>query len=533
MQLGTSECASDLTNLETRVVGSDGTESKGTEDGVVVAKVFPLLPQERNGPNKTAVAEVYLNPNHVSSAQEVKPWNFKALQCDKPGVCVVLGAGNYVNLTVTDVLHQLYHQNQVVFVKHHPIRGALDPWLRFIFQSLFDHGYLDSELDVDTARSQSIVYSPLVQGVHMTGGKLTHDRLVWGTTLAEQAKRRKEQTPKLTAHMTSELGAVTPHIVTPVHYTDKELDFQAQVLVSAKWINGGASCNSPQVVVFSDEWPQQRQFLDRVEHHWKKLECPIAYYPGTTDRVQAFENHYGTNDATQQSSSSTASVTTARWMGKLPPNSHDMHMPLYTIHMSNVDVSTPDALEAAKKEYAFANEAFGPVLVFATLKTTSTSKGNHDTATDESVHVDRFMDQAVDFCNKALFGTLSCSVVVPDWAQQKPYLERTLAKLQYGGVALNAWGAVCYGPKFGTWGGYMPAEELENVQSGIGHVHNVLFLPHVDKTVMRYRSKSFVGGFVGCVRRSLNSYANPHSFALFSWIYSCVFIIWWRIFSCR
>lgn len=491
-----------LSKLETRLVRSDGSvksnQGQGTsqehdqEVATVVTKVFPLFPHERNSAMKDAIGEVYFSPQHVASPHQIRAYDVKALQCRSPGVCVVLGAGNYQILAIVDLLYQLFQKNQVVFLKHHPIRAELEPLIRFLFLPLFESGYLDSELHFNAERCQELVYSRHVQGVHMTGGKQTHDALVWGSTPSEQDQRRVARSPKLMAHMTAELGAVTPYIVTPVQYTAEELDLQAQVVVSAKWVNGGASCNAPQVIVMSEQWSQRQAFIDRIEHHWKQLYCPTVYYPGTSDRVEGFRSHYSNENNSTRSAPCAWTITAADWMGKLPDYSNEMHMPLFTISLSNVDISTKEGMDSAKAEYAFQNEAFGPVLAFVTLKVFENQPTTDEETTTPSLSqlsdedVDTFMSQAVTFCNECLFGTLSCSLMVPDWAQHKAYIERTIVKLHYGGVALNAWSANIYAVKGGPWGGYDKVESLENAQSGLGQVNNAFFFTHAEKTVVRH-----------------------------------------------
>ena len=80
----------------------------------------------------------------------------------------------------------------------------------------------------------------------MTGGKATHDAIVWGSTKQEQDNNKAAKKPKLSnAEMTSELGCVTPYIFPDVEFTPEELKHQAHALIGGKWINGGASCNAP------------------------------------------------------------------------------------------------------------------------------------------------------------------------------------------------------------------------------------------------------------------------------------------------
>ena len=435
----------------------EGMPMRKVASGHVVASVFPILFEEKTGPVKDGRGEVWFQRDKIKEPSDVKLWDFDRMMDTKPGVSVVLGAGNYPTLTVVDVVYQLFQKGNVVFLKHHHIRPQMEEVTRFIFQPLFEAGFMDSETHHSHERSSAIVYNPHVTTVHMTGGKHAHDIIVWGSTPEEQAKNKKSKTPKLKATMSSELGAATPHIITPVTYTNKELDHQAQVLVSAKWVNGGASCNAPQCVIMSDQWPQKKAFLALVEKYWKSMECPVAYYPGTQDRVDAFQYRYKDRSTL--------------WMGKMPSGAKsNHHMPLLVVNV-DADVSTEKGLQAAKQEYALRNEAFGPILVLCTLKTGSSAPKD-------------FMAQAVTLCNECLFGTLACSIVAPDKVQDEEYIDQALADLKYGSIVFNSWAATGYPLFFGQWGGH-PSERVDNVESGVGHVHNALSIVGIEKTTLK------------------------------------------------
>ena len=56
--------------------------------------------------------------------------------------------------------------------------------------------------------------------------------------------------------------------------------------------------------------------------------------------------------------------------------------------------------------------------------------------------------------------------------------------LRYGTVAINCWTGVGYLTPAATWGAF-PGHTLDDVQSGIGIVHNALLLDDVERTVVR------------------------------------------------
>lgn len=63
-------------------------------------------------------------------------------------------------------------------------------------------------------------------------------------------------------------------------------------------------------------------------------------------------------------------------------------------------------------------------------------------------------------------------------------VKQTISYLQYGSIGVNAWTGMAYIVMPLTWGAF-PGESLENVESGIGQVKNVYFVPHVQKSVLR------------------------------------------------
>ncbi|MFF2146127.1 hypothetical protein [Kitasatospora sp. NPDC058190] len=65
-----------------------------------------------------------------------------------------------------------------------------------------------------------------------------------------------------------------------------------------------------------------------------------------------------------------------------------------------------------------------------------------------------------------------------------PDLDEAIAQLRYGTVALNAWTGLGYLTATATWGAF-PGHTLDDVQSGIGVVHNALLLDDPERTVVQ------------------------------------------------
>lgn len=55
--------------------------------------------------------------------------------------------------------------------------------------------------------------------------------------------------------------------------------------------------------------------------------------------------------------------------------------------------------------------------------------------------------------------------------------------MRYGTVAVNAWTGVGYATPRATWGAF-PGHTLDDVQSGIGIIHNAPLLDHTERTVV-------------------------------------------------
>lgn len=421
--------------------------------GQVVTPIFPLYNNDHFGLISDATGEIWFDPAHVKRPEQVKPFAFDELD-DKmeKGALVVLGAGNQSMICAVDSLHALYLRNRVVFLKHHPLRTGMEPFLRFLLKPLFDQGFIDSELHVSLERTSAMIYSPYTSGVHLTGGKPTHDAIVFGSPNGPKT------TKKLKSEMSSELGCITPWIVTPTVYTKRELTHQAEMAYTGAWFCASANCNAVKVVVLSSEWDQRYEFREHIISSWQKHTSPCAYYPGAKDRWEKFEKAYPDSSF--------------RFSGQSPSTeSESCRLPLLVVDIP-VDIDTDAGLKKAKEEYAFRNEAFAPVLIFATIN----SKSPKD-----------FMKKAVTFCNDCLYGRLSMSMSVPKSAKGSAMVEEAVADLKYGTVAQNVFSAATFLSPALSWGAY-PGEKIEAVESGIGKVYNALLLDHVAKCVVRASS---------------------------------------------
>lgn len=118
-------------------------------------------------------------------------------------------------------------QPQVVLVKMNPVNDYSTPFLKDVFLPFIEAGFIHfvrGGADVGAYLCQH----PEVDDVHITGSAMTHDIIVWGSTAAEREHNKAADTPKLSKPISSELGGVTPVIVVPGQWSEKELLYQAR-----------------------------------------------------------------------------------------------------------------------------------------------------------------------------------------------------------------------------------------------------------------------------------------------------------------
>lgn len=414
-----------------------------TVSGYTVLQTLPVLGMDKIGPFSKCKAEVWLN----KVDGEVKTFDLDTFLASAPlnKAMVVLGAGNHCFLSAIDSLHGLFHDNTVVYLKHHPLRGSHDVVIRRIMQPLIARGYFDTDVDRGIARCKEIVHHPSVARVHLTGGKATHDAIVWG------GPQRK--TPVLKAEMTSELGCVSPWLIADQSWTQKEMDHQVHQLMESVCDNAGANCNSPKIVMIPREWEHSEEFVSRLKENMASRAVPIAYYPGSKDRWTKYRKEYP--KATEIGDASDE----ARVERKLRRDA--VLLPWLVVEGIEVDLSTDAGRKKAGQEYAFRNEPFCPVVTIVRVKD---------------------LAEAVDLSNNYLYGALSCTLIAPNDAA--PDVLKAVADLRYGTIAINAYAGFAYVATGMVWGAY-PGETLDKVESGIGFVNNCCFVQNIEKSVLR------------------------------------------------
>jgi len=447
--------------------------------GHTIARVFPRKYSDRLsllGASGVQV-DMYIKPNHPPTQGQF----YTATSPHQGKLAVCLGAGNQNFLAIADVLHEVFNLGCVVALKPHPLQAPTTPYVQYILQPLIDAGYCAILPLPDVESTKQLLYNPLVDKVHMTGGNATHDAIVWGSggDGEEVERRKRENDPLLKVPITSELGCVTPWLVVPGPWSDEDISHQAQCIAEAVAQNVSCNCLAAKVVLLPDGWDKADALMNKVTDIFEEYPLQPAYYPGIHSRYNAFMEKYP--NAVQlgggkKKESSTTSVATC-------PNEPGEPLPW----LVNVLDSWPTD---PTSEYALNTEPFAPVLTF--VKVPSTSIQGENTAANneynETALVNAYLASAVRIANENLWGNLSCTILVHPKTEEQHGIavQRALDTLKYGSVNVNLWSAAGYLVPDGHWGGWQgEGINLQNVQSGLGEVKNGLMFDHTEKCVVR------------------------------------------------
>jgi aldehyde dehydrogenase (NAD(P)+) len=350
------------------------------------------------------------------------------------GVGLVLGAGNITSIPPLDVLYELIAHNRVALLKLNPVMDRMAAPYAAAFAPLIDLGVLRIVTGGGDVGSY-LANHPGISHVHITGSAATHDVIVWGTGPGA-ADRKAAGIPLLQKPITSELGGVAPIIVLPDAWSKSDLTYQAEHVATQRLHNGGYNCIAGQIVVLSAQWPQKKAFLAELRSALSRTPSRAPWYPGSADRIGLASAAYP--DAEKLGAGG----------GRLL-----------------VDIQADDDPSTIET-----TEYFSPVLGVIELPGTGQA----------------FLDAAVDTVNRDFVGTLGANILgMPSTIKRLGAgFENALARLDYGTIAVNAWTGVGFLTAGAPWGAF-PGHTLQNVQSGIGVVHNALLLDHTEKTIVR------------------------------------------------
>jgi hypothetical protein len=361
---------------------------------------------------------------------------------DRKGVVsLVLGAGNIAAIAPLDCFQKLFSEHSVVILKMNPVNDYLTPYLTDFMKPLIDMGAL-RVVKGGTDVGQYLCNHPDVDEIHITGAEASHDAIVWGTG-AQGAANKAAGTPANARHITSELGAVCPVIVVPGPWSKADLKFQAEQVATMKLHNSGFNCVACQVMVMPRDWDKTSAFKAQVADTISGVRPRGLYYPGAKGRLQEFSDHASN-----------------------------------VVKLSRTD-SEPVLMEGETVDpWLKTNEVFAPAM-----------------STHEIVGKDaaQYLVDAVEYCNDELHGTLGANILIhPATIREigKVRFEEIIADLRYGTIAINAWTGLGFLMAQCPWGAF-PGHTLEDVQSGIGFVHNTYMFDKVERCVVWAPFKPF------------------------------------------
>ncbi|MES2152596.1 MAG: aldehyde dehydrogenase family protein [Pseudomonadota bacterium] len=358
---------------------------------------------------------------------------------------LVLGAGNISSIAPLDALHKLFAEKAVCIVKLNPVNDYLLPIFEEIFAPLIARNFVQFVTGGGEVGALLCQHA-LVDTIHITGSQETHDAIVFGRGADGQA-RRSANRPQNTKPISSELGAVCPTIVVPGPWTGADIRFQAAHIATQKLHNSGFNCVASQVLVLARQWEHTNDLRAAVRTQLAQAPDRQPYYPGAAARqAQMAQCQPGVVQVNP------AGASACRAVVELPP------------------LGTPNV-------YAHSNEVFAPTLCEQLI---------------DGSDPEQFLRAAIDFCNGQLRGTLGANILIHPATIKAlgPRFDELLQELRYGCIAVNAWTGLGYLLTVTPWGAY-PGHVLNDVQSGIGSVHNTFMFDRAQRTVVRAPFRPF------------------------------------------
>lgn len=359
-------------------------------------------------------------------------------------LCAVLGAGNVNSIPPTDCLYKLFVEGTACVLKMNPVNAYLGPLLEQAFAPLVRRNVF-AVVYGGAEEGSALVNHPDVDEIHITGSDKTHDALMWGPPGPEADARRARNEPLLKKAISSELGNISPVVVVPGPYSDGEVRFQGSNIAGMVANNASFNCNSAKLLVQPREWQRRGLMVDAVQQALGRTPARSAWYPGAEQRWRQFtEGRKG-----------------LRLVGT--PGKGELAFAL-----------VPDVDPFQAQDRVFTQEPWCTVLSETSLP-----------GADDPV---AFLEQVVPFLNDRVWGTLCATLVVHPKSLKDPAVkaavEKAIRELRYGSVAVNNWPAAVFALGSLPWGGH-PSSTPQNIQSGMGWVHNTYMLEHIEKAVLR------------------------------------------------
>ncbi len=416
-------------------------------NGQVAVYIYPSSLYERIV-TPGVKAEVWMEPG-ISAANLPKSqavvYNHKQ---HSGSVVLVLGGGNIAGIPINDSMSKLFVENKVVLLKLNPVNEYLGPLITDCFEKLVAGGFFQVVYG-GAEEGKYLSQHPQVDEIHMTGSDKTHDIIIFGS--GEDGKQRKAEKQLLvTKRFTCELGNIGPAIIVPGPWQSKDFTYQAEQLASHLTDNASFSCSRTRVIINHAAWPFREKLLQNLRAVLSAVPLRSAYYPGAHALYRDFisahpeAETFGTPERTQ--------------------------LPWTLIAGIN---------PAEREDICFTTESFCPVIAETSIQA--------DTIVE-------YIDRAVDFANNTLWGTLSAAIIVHPSSLDDPEIahavEKAIMNLRVGHVIINGIPGMAWLMTTPPWGSF-PGNEIHDIQSGIGHVHNIYMFSKPQKTVIRCPFKTW------------------------------------------
>jgi len=416
---------------------------RSTADGRLAVRVFPSNTIDGVLFARITV-DVHFSVGVSEEAMHASRAGFYRGRAHDGRTVLVLGAGNLTAIPPMDIISKMFNEGKVCLLKVNPVNAYVGPVIEEAFADAIRRNFLAVAYG-GVPEGAYLVDHPGIDEIHLTGSDRTYDQIVWGPPGPERDARRARNAPLVTKPVTAELGNISPVLVVPGPYSDKELAFQAESIAGAVTHNASFNCNSPKMLVVPKGWDRRAALLAGIERSLAVAPVRQAYYPGAAERWHAL----------------TASRPGLRTIGGVAPG----QLP-WTL------VTGLDATDT--REPAFATEPFCSIL-------SETEVGSDDPL--------EYLDRAVDFANNRLWGTLAADLIVHPKSLSDPRIadavERAIARLRYGAVTVNSWTGYLFSLANPPWGAY-PGSTMSDIQSGVGWVHNCAMLEGQEKSVLRH-----------------------------------------------
>jgi hypothetical protein len=408
-------------------------------DGRIVVQVFPksradrILFKDISGDiwfkKDQTISDIYLNQFKYYKDKE---------KISNGEIALVLSSGNMSGLSFGDVIHKLFVENKVVIFKPSELLDGLLPIYKNVFRDLIREGYLQI-ITGDSGIGAELCKNQLVSIIHITGSHKTYQKILANISNGKTLKKNE-----LKKSITAELGNITPIIVVPGTWNQKEVSYQAENIVSMMVMNAGFNCLTPRILITHANWTQRNSLLDEIRILFSKVPLRKAYYPGAKIAYDKFCNNY----------------SAAEHFGK-----------------SKVADELPwvlaSGLSSENDELCFREELFCNCYAEVQI---------------EAESIAEYLEKAVIFCNEKLWGTLAVTLiadpVTSSHSAPKRAIEKAITNLKYGRIDVNVGGGIGrYLANFPV--GAYPCDILTEVQSGIGFMGNALFVENVEKIVIK------------------------------------------------